>query len=348
MLTPDALAAALAIRDLTDPAQGRHAVQLIADDILAAVVRRWPELGPPTIHRGERIVDVADNYDRLGYSAAAAARDARYTRYVDDRRMLRSQTSALIPGALRGLARSRAMVACPGVVYRRDAIDRLHTGTPHQLDLWLLGAEPAALTGLVGVAVGAALPGVRWRTRPAVHPYTTGGLEIEALAGDSWVEIGECGVAAAHVVGPGRRGLALGVGLDRLVMVRKGIDDIRLLRSDDPRVAGQMTDLAGYRPVSRQPAAYRDLSLILPCGVSEEDLGDRVREVLGADEHLVEAVQIVAVTGPEALPRLRDGEVNVLLRITLRDLRGTLPKRAANELRDRIHLGLTGRALLAG
>jgi len=300
------------------------------------------------VYRGERIVAVADNYDRLGYSPAAAARDARYTRYVDRERMLRSQTSALIPGALRELAgRREALIACPGIVYRRDAIDRLHTGTPHQLDLWRITASPADLLELVWAAVGAALPGVPWRTRPANHPYTTGGLEIEAWSGSAWVEIGECGRAAAHVLPAGTCGLALGLGLDRLLMLRKGIDDIRLLRSADPRVAGRLTDLTRYRPVSAQPACHRDLSVAMPAGVTAEDIGDRVRDLLGPDARLVEEVSILSSTPAADLPAgsrerlaIRPGEVNVLLRVVLRDLHRTLPKQTANALRDRLYAGL--------
>jgi phenylalanyl-tRNA synthetase alpha chain len=393
-LSAEELAAALAVRDLTDPAQGRHALQQLADATTAAVAALLPRPAPLIVARGSRLVDVADNYDRLGYPAAAAARDARYTRYAGGGRMLRSQTSALAPPALRALAasgRPEALIACPGMVYRRDAIDRWHTGTPHQLDLWLITGRPPALRALIAAAVGAALPGVPWRVRPAVHPYTTGGLEIEAWAGalpgggpcggacgceaaagkradeeehrrrraggpptgGQWVEIGECGVAARQVLAgaglpPGTSGLAIGLGLDRLLMLRKGIDDIRLLRSTDPRVSRQLTDLSPYRPVSRQPAATRDLSIALPAGVTAEDLGDRVREVLGADAHLVEEVTIRSVTPAAGLPAaarerlaIRDGEVNVLLRVVLRDLRRTLPRAAANVLRDRIARGLT-------
>src|SRR4051794_22477866 len=194
------------MRDLTDPAHGPHAVQLIVDDILTAVGERWP--GPLRVHRGEHVVDVADNYDRLGYGAEAKARDARYSRYVGAGRMLRSQTSALVPGGLRAMTHARihtAVLACPGMVYRRDVIDRLHTGTPHQLDIWPIGGrasageggadghyEVAGLRELIDVAVTAALPGRRWKARAAWHPYTTDGLEIQV----GGVEIGEAGIAA--------------------------------------------------------------------------------------------------------------------------------------------------------
>jgi phenylalanyl-tRNA synthetase alpha chain len=56
-----------------------------------------------------------------------------YTRYVDGRRLLRSHATAMIPDALRALAADPAddvLLVCPGVVHRRDAIDRLHAATP--------------------------------------------------------------------------------------------------------------------------------------------------------------------------------------------------------------------------
>ena len=384
MTTSTTLSADLALRDLTDPRSGPHAVQQMITEILEAVVARCR--GDLRLGRGERIVQVADNYDRLGYGAAARARDARYTRYVDETRMLRSQTSALIPPVLRRLAGEHCYdvtIACPGMVYRRDAIDRLHTGTPHQLDLWHLtptahedshGERPAAtaheerrarlpgatacgeggdeLLGLVGTVLGAALPGVRWRANPAEHPYTEDGREIEAYVAGRWVEVGECGRAARRVLAgaglpPYVRGLALGLGLDRLVMLRKGVPDIRLLRSADPRVARQMLDLAPWRPVSAHPAARRDVSVAMRAGVTAEEVGDLVRESLGADARLVEEIAVRGVTEPADLPEaarerlgIGDGEVNVLLRVVLRDLDGSIPGEVANDLRDRIYAAL--------
>jgi len=356
-LTPQALAADLALRDLSDPAQGPHAIHLVLEAILTAVHAHWS--ADLVIHRGERIVEVADNYDRLGYTVDATTRDARYTRYVDAHRLLRSQTSALVPPALRRIAttgRTEVLLACPGIVYRRDTIDRLHTGTPHQLDVWRLTGGPtlehADLHQLIEVAVGAALPGTRWRTVPAAHPYTIGGLEIQARVAARWVEVGECGLAAPQVLrgaglAPNVSGLALGVGLDRLLMLRKGIDDIRLLRSADRRVADQLQDLEPYRAVSAQPAARRDVSVAVPAELSAEEIGDRVRDCLGPHAHLVEEVRILSRTPAGDLPpaarerlAIRDGQVNVLLRVVLRDLTGTVTNQVANMLHDHIYAAL--------
>src|SRR5262245_45425114 len=137
-LSAEALDRALSVRDLTDPAQGPHAMRLLVDALAGALGAAWN--ADVREHRAPPLVAVADNYDRLGYAPDAAARDARYTRYVGGGRMLRSHTSAMIPGALAGLAAERpgpdVLLLCPGLVYRRDVVDRLHTGEPHQIDLW--------------------------------------------------------------------------------------------------------------------------------------------------------------------------------------------------------------------
>ena len=92
------LARALALRDLTDPATGGHAVQHVVAAIEDAATREWPV---PLWHDpGPRIVPVADNYDRLRYDPDAVTRDARYTRYVGPGAMLRSHTTAHIPALL--------------------------------------------------------------------------------------------------------------------------------------------------------------------------------------------------------------------------------------------------------
>jgi phenylalanyl-tRNA synthetase alpha chain len=75
ILSSDELARALAERDLTDAAQGRHAMQRLVEETVAALRRAWR--CNVHVHRGERIVNVYDNYDALGYELDAVTRDAR-------------------------------------------------------------------------------------------------------------------------------------------------------------------------------------------------------------------------------------------------------------------------------
>jgi phenylalanyl-tRNA synthetase alpha chain len=75
-------------------------------------------------------------------------------------------------------------------------------------------------------------------------------------------------------------------------MLIKRIDDIRLLRSTDPRIAGQMLTLDRYEPVSNQPTTHRDLSICVG-DPNMELLGDRIRNVLGERSGWVENVELI-------------------------------------------------------
>ena len=355
-LTPEQLRRDLAVRDLTDPSSGPHAMQLLVARAVERLTAVWD--CAPRWWRGPRLVPIADNYDRLGFGAEAVTRDARYTRYADAQHMLRSHASAMVPPALRALARSGVdddvLLVCPGVVFRRDAIDWQHTGTPHQLDLWRVTRRPvgdADMDAMVRHLLGAVVSGLAHRQVARVHPYTRHGRQVDVEADGRWVEVWECGLAHPGVLERaglgGWSGLALGMGLDRLLMLVKGIPDIRLLRSTDVRVAGQMFDLAPYRAVSAMPAVRRDLSIAVDAADDDETLGDRVRDALGLDASCVEEVVIVSSTPYDDLPapavaRLGAGprHKNVLVRVVLRDLEGTLTDEQANALRNRIYAAL--------
>jgi phenylalanyl-tRNA synthetase alpha chain len=359
VLSPAARASDLAIPDLT--AEPDHALARMVDAVSTALVGRWG--CSLRVVRSHPIVSTDDNYDRLGFPPDAVTRDARYSRYVSETCLLRTHTSAVIPPALRALAgvvpAGDLLLACPGLVYRRDVIDRLHTGTPHQLDLWRVKDGPTALRlpdleEMIDIVVRAALPSASsYRLEPRQHPYTDQGRQIDVLVADEWVEIGECGLAAPSVLrgarlGAGVTGLAMGLGVDRLVMLRKGIPDIRLLRSVDGRVAAQLRSLdEPYRAVSSHPPIGRDVSITVGTDVSEELLGDRVRSALGGEADAVESVTVLSSTPGDELPpaavaRLGPlpGQRNLLVRVVLRHVDRTLTDAEANGLRDRIHAAL--------
>ncbi len=360
-LSPPQLRAALGLRDLTDPGEGSHAIQILIDRAVAALSRAWS--CEVRWCRGPKVVAPADNYDRLGYAAGAITREARYTCYVSARRMLRSHSSAMIPPALRQLARDQrargpgrdgVLLVCPGMVYRRDAIDWQHSGTPHQLDLWLITRRAMTdvdLDEMISTLLGALVPDLPYRQEPRIHPYTEHGRQVDVRQDGRWVEVWECGLAHPGVLAAaglaGHSGLALGMGLDRMLMLIKGIPDIRLLRSADPRIADQMRDLAAYQRVSSMPPITRDLSVAVADDEDEETLGDRVRDALGGDASCVEEVRVLSATSCERLPESAarrlgagPGQKNLLVRVVLRDLEMTLTNEAANAVRDRIYLAI--------
>lgn len=196
------------------------------------------------------------------------------------------------------------------------------------------------------------LPGREHRLLPAEHPYTTDGWQIDVREADAWVEIGECGLAKPQILAENGHaapacGLAMGLGLDRILMLRKGIHDIRLLRASDPRVAVQMRDLEPYRAVSAMPPVQRDLSLVVANDTTSEELGDAVRAALGERAGVIEAVAVRAETGYAALPAaaverlgIAPGQKNVLVRVVLRALDRSLTHEECNRLRDEIYAAI--------
>lgn len=168
-MTAESIRAALTLRDLTDPGQGPHAMQLLLDEIERTLASRWRI--PVRREPAHPIVSVRDNYDRLLISPDAVARDARCTRYLNEGAILRTHTSAIIPPALDRLQADlppEVLLSCPDVCYRRDSIDRHHTGEPHQLDLWRIRCLEPALTrqDLLEMIVG-----TRDGPGPRPHPH---------------------------------------------------------------------------------------------------------------------------------------------------------------------------------
>jgi phenylalanyl-tRNA synthetase alpha chain len=337
---------------LTDPDQGRHAINILMTNLIAAI-ERWSAL-PADIIRTSPVVPITDNYDRLFYQPDAIARSARYSHYIDGKHMLRTHTTACIPAAL-AETRSDRLIVCPGLVYRRDVVDRLHVGEPHQTDFWIVRQarlRRADLLDMIAVVVETMLPGCAYRCNETIHPYTVNGLEVEVRLGERWVEVLECGEIHPWLLNesnlPSQQwsGLAMGIGLDRLVMLIKRIDDIRLLRSSDPRIGRQMLTLDPYEPVSNQPATHRDMSVCV-ADPDMELLGDRVRDVLGERGGWVENVELIQLSDYWSVPEkarerlgMSPGQHNLLIRVTLRSLDGSISKEAANRVYDLVYAEL--------
>ncbi len=351
---------ALELCDLTEQDSPTHAIGLLLNEVLEGLVLRgWP-VG--RILRGPRIVSAQENYGLLGYDPAEVTLGSEHTRWVDEHSLLRTQTTSQIPVALQRIAQNRKegeiiLLAAPGITFRRDSRDRWHCAEPHQMDIWVLGdpehSTRAHLLKLVGDILACAVPDMSWIYSDSPHHYTEGGIEVNLLSNEQPVEVLECGCIVCSLlqrlsIDPARHGgLALGMGLDRLTMLRKGIPDIRLLRDLDERVQAQMHDLLPWRAVSRLPSITRDISLAVSPGLSEEVLTEKMLLAAGDCSAWIEEMQVKGRWAERDLPAkaierlgLLPGQENVLLRVVLRDCSRSITTREANALYERIQSAL--------
>jgi phenylalanyl-tRNA synthetase alpha chain len=211
-----------------------------------------------TVERGPEVEDDFHNFAALNMPPDHPARDAQDTFYVEGGRLLRTHTS---PVQIRTMQARRPPIRmiCPGRVYRRD-MDATHLPMFHQLEALVVG-EDVSLSDLKGTLndVWARFfgPDVRMRLRPGYFPFVEPGCEYDVSCGvcggsgcrvckrSGWIELGGAGMvhpAVFEAVGidPARHsGFAFGLGIDRIAMMRHGIDDLRLLVENDVRFLGQ-------------------------------------------------------------------------------------------------------------
>lgn len=361
-ISKEALNNYLAIPDLTE-SPTLHAIRMVYQKIEEYMRSTHPQ-SDVQVHRKNPIVTVEDNYDNLLIANDNISRSSTYTHYVDNTHILRTHTSAHLPGILRELSTrddwEDIVILLPGLAYRRDVSDKKHVSEVHMLEMWRVVKNSARkpiikddlLTVVKGVASTAA-PGWKLRIEDSPHPYTNQGIEVNAVCGDRDIEILECGLIKEAILknaglDPKKHsGWALGMGLDRLVMTLKDIPDIRYLRSNNPRIAEQMTNLEPYIEVSNQPAIKRDMSYSVPLGYVEEDISSDIREALKDKVDTLEEVEILSETPYDSLPPIvrerlgcQPDQKNVLVRVTLRHLERSITNEEANEIYERAYKGI--------
>jgi phenylalanyl-tRNA synthetase alpha chain len=207
-----------------------------------------------TVETGPEVEDDFHNFQALNMPADHPARDTQDTFYLESGLLLRTHTS---PVQIRTMERRSPPIRmiCPGRVYRRD-MDATHLPMFHQLEALVVG-EDVSMADLKGTleAVWARFfgRGARMRLRPGYFPFVEPGCEYDVTCqvcggggcrvckSSGWVELGGAGMvhpAVFEAVGVDSErytGFAFGLGIDRIAMMRHGVDDLRLLVENDVR-----------------------------------------------------------------------------------------------------------------
>lgn len=209
--------------------------------------------------RGPEIETEFNNFEALNTPADHPARDEQDTFYLDDGRLLRTHTS---PVQIRTMQAQRppVRIICIGRCYRRDAVDAAHFPIFHQVE-GLYVDEGVSFRNLIGTLdlyfrrmFGAE---TRIRLIPHFFPFTEpsaevhvtcvicGGKGCRTCKETGWLEIGGCGMVDPEVFKAVRydperwTGFAFGWGIERIAMIKYGIEDIRSFYENDMRFLEQ-------------------------------------------------------------------------------------------------------------
>jgi phenylalanyl-tRNA synthetase alpha chain len=201
---------------------------------------------------GPEVEDEYHNFVALNIEPSHPARDPLDNFYIDDRTLLRSQTSTMQIRTME-TRRPPIRVVAPGRVFRPDAVDATHMFMFHQLEALVVdeGVTMVDLKTTIDQFIHAFFGAdTQWRFRPSFFPFTEPSGEVDLLLRDKagnerWVEMGGCGMVDPNVfaaVGydPEKyTGWAFGFGIERLAMRKYGITDIRLFFENDLRFLRQ-------------------------------------------------------------------------------------------------------------
>lgn len=200
------------------------------------------------------------NFEALNIPRDHPARDMQDTFFCDPegKLVMRTHTSPVQVRAMERLKPPfRAIV--PGKVFRNETTDASHEHTFHQMEGLVVGKD-VSVGHLIG-AMKTLLRGIfgreiEIRLRPGYFPFVEPGFELDARCPfckdgcsvckrSTWIELLPCGMVHPNVLKAGGidpeqwTGFAFGLGLSRLVMLRYGIDDVRMLLSGDLRFLEQ-------------------------------------------------------------------------------------------------------------
>jgi len=195
---------------------------------------------------GPEIEDNYHNFEALNIPDYHPARAMHDTFYIDADRLLRTHTSNVQIRYMQQHEPPIAIIA-PGKVYRCDS-DMTHTPMFHQVEGLIINEQVtfADLKGLLQDFIRNFFnKDLQVRFRPSYFPFTEPSAEVDIMGENGWLEILGCGMVHPNVLknvgidSERYTGLAFGMGVERLAMLKYGIDDLRMFFENDIRFLEQ-------------------------------------------------------------------------------------------------------------
>lgn len=235
---------------MDDNAQKGH-LHPVTQTILE-MYRIFRELGFQVVS-GPELETSEYNFDKLNFPKNHPARDMQDTFWLDPKsvgedKLMRTHTSPVQVRFAEG-SKPPMRIIVPGKVYRNEATDSTHEVQFHQLEGMYIDKEitMAHLKGIFDHFVKEFFGDeYQVRMRPSFFPFTEPSIEIDiSKDGENWIEVLGAGLMNPNVIksaglDPSEwKGLAFGMGVDRMLMMKFGVDDVRSLYNGDLRIVSQ-------------------------------------------------------------------------------------------------------------
>lgn len=233
----------------------RHLLQQIIDEMEDLFVG----LGY-TIAEGPEVETDLYNFEMLNLPKDHPARDMQDSFYITEETLLRTHTSPVQARTMLEANGKPIRIICPGKVYRRDEDDATHSHQFMQIEGLVVdeSISMADLKGTLEVFVKQLFGEAREiRLRPSFFPFTEPSVEVDiscfkcggkgcnVCKGTGWIEILGGGMVHPHVLEMAGydsskvSGFAFGIGVERMAMLKHGVDDIRHFYTNDLRFIEQ-------------------------------------------------------------------------------------------------------------
>ena len=196
---------------------------------------------------GPELEEYAYNFAALNYPEDHPAMDEQNSFFITDTRLLRTQTTAL-QGRVMAERRPPFRIATIGRCFRYEAVDATHHHTFHQVDVFMVDEKisMADLKGTLGAFARELFgPETLVRFRPDFFPFVEPGVDYSISWQGRWLELGGAGlihpnILRAYGINTERySGFAFGLGIERIHMIRTGVNDLRMYLENDMRFLRQ-------------------------------------------------------------------------------------------------------------
>jgi len=320
--------------------------------ILVGEILKLPRFNDFDLMDFPRVVTVEQNFDLLNTPQNHPSRRESDTYYLDDRHILRTQTTTMWsfylknPEVLERLEKEgHVALLSTGIVFRKDEIDKKHFPAFHQIDgLYICRRDQQVITQKDLEAIEEDIvksifgKDIEYRFLVDSFPFTDPSVQIEIKFNGGWLEVVGSGLVHQQVLKnfgldpEVYNGWAFGFGIERLAMVKMGINDIRVFWSNDPRITEQFKGInSQYKEVSKYPEVSRDISFIIDKNINLNNYYEIVRDFA---ENLIEEVKLIDDYEDEK--KFGQDKKSYTFRIVYRSPERTLKNEEINKIQEEI------------